>query len=122
MLSEFEMIELAQKYSPLPLDHAEEVLLVWFNFERDWCARFRPRNKVILSKIEISVNDESLVEDARLRAVPSLAHELCHYEQYRKLGILWWLFCIPIIRKFTLEREAYWVEDVVRERIFGELG
>jgi len=121
LLTETDMIGLAQKHSPVSLEHAGDVILVWFEFERDWAARFRPKNKIVMAIIESWVKDESLISDARLRAVPALAHELCHYEQYKRLGLLWWIFCIPGIRDLTIEREAYRVEDAVREAIFGEL-
>ena len=37
---------------------------------------------------------------------PTLVHELCHVWQYKRSWLLYILSCLPIVRKYTIEKEA----------------
>ena len=42
--------------------------------------------------------------------LPTVVHELRHKWQRKKFGWLFWLLAIPIVRRFTIERDALALE------------
>lgn len=52
------------------------------------------------------------------RVIPNIGHELRHRKQLKDLGILFFIFNIPLIRDITIEIDARHIED----RIAGKLG
>lgn len=44
---------------------------------------------------------------------PVIIHELCHYWQSRHYGLLYLLLQIPVIREFTIETQAYRIQNVL---------
>ena len=54
--------------------------------------------------------------------VSSACHELTHVQQYRDYGLFGFLLrAMPVIRKFTLEREA-WAVERVADTVYGRTG
>ena len=49
---------------------------------------------------------------------PTILHELCHYYQRKKMGMILYGFCqLPLIRRITIEVSAYKISDYLDKRI-----
>lgn len=49
---------------------------------------------------------------------PTILHELCHYYQRKKMGIILYGFCqLPLIRRITIEVSAYKISDYLGKEI-----
>lgn len=48
-----------------------------------------------------------------IQMFPVILHELCHYWQFKKNPVLYFFLQFPVIRNFTIEKQAYKIENYV---------
>ena len=50
-----------------------------------------------------------------MQVFPVIIHELCHYWQFKKNPLLYFFLQFPFIRNYTIEKQAYKIEDYIYE-------
>lgn len=78
-----------------------------------------PSKNVIYLNLNGMLN-ETYVQRANnvVMMFPTILHELCHYYQRKKMGMILYGLCqLPIIRRVTIEVSAYKISDYLYKRI-----
>ncbi len=95
-------------------DRLDDVIFYWNSLMgKDAIGCFSPltMNSIyITSSFKFGCNS-----DGFKKLIAPMAHELKHREQYCHLNILYFIFCIPILRNFTIEVEAQQVTTEVNK-------
>jgi hypothetical protein len=78
-----------------------------------------PSKNVIYLNLNGMVND-TYIQRANnvVMMFPTILHELCHYYQRKKMGMILYGLCqLPFIRRATIEVSAYKISDYLDKRI-----
>lgn len=83
------------------------------------------KNCIYINREFVSFNeDDSWSEKANriLMVFPTIMHELCHYWQSRKYGLLYFLMQLPVVREFAIEKKANRISDKLYEMVGSLVG
>ena len=121
-IKEYNMYEINETIFLKDINIRKDVELFWYRDGNDNVLggfhALSPR--AVYIDIPPSTNDKKAPYTGKMGRIiyrlPVIIHELCHFYQMKKLGpVLYFIVSLPLIRNFTIEKQAYLVEDKIIE-------
>ena len=117
------MFRIAEKYASLPQGDWMNAIN-WRGINLKWARGMTPENGVMGCYVPFANTIYLQPEDVYLSGkgsqwpelmVPTLIHELRHKYQYEGNKLLYILCCLPFLREYTLEKDAYRITQFAQE-------